>query len=201
MPLCLRQPKSSFATNHPDLILWNFCIEFGTINRPWQHFALRTWQRPRARESRTILGTPTKTLARRRGSTHASNHQRQNALVANERRSLRTEWPTILLWLQETPDATAKSLFEKLRLENPGQFSEGQLARCNAALANGARVMARQLVYAGCNKSGAETEIIGAHQGKTSDAEFDPAKSSSVNAGQGTPTGDKKTGDEGGDLV
>ncbi len=97
------------------------------------------------------------------------------------------EWPTILLWLQETPDATAKSLFEKVRREQPGKFSEGQLRTLQRRIGEWRRVMARQLVYAGCNKSDAETEIIGAHPRRRSDAEFSPADSAAVNASVGTP--------------
>jgi hypothetical protein len=36
-------------------------------------------------------------------------------------------WPEILLWLQEEPDATAKSLLGRLDKKYPGQFPEGQL--------------------------------------------------------------------------
>jgi len=35
-------------------------------------------------------------------------------------------WPEILLWLQEEPDATAKSLWERLDKQYPGAFPEGQ---------------------------------------------------------------------------
>ncbi len=97
------------------------------------------------------------------------------------------EWPTILLWLQETPDATAKSLFEKVRQEQPGKFSEGQLRTLQRRIGEWRRVMARKLVYAGCNKSDAETELIGAHPRRRSDAEFSPADSAPVNASVGTP--------------
>ena len=36
-------------------------------------------------------------------------------------------WPEILLWLQQDPDATAKSLLIRLEQKYPGQFPEGQL--------------------------------------------------------------------------
>ncbi len=36
-------------------------------------------------------------------------------------------WPEILLWLQENPDATGKSLLERLHREYPGRFPNGQL--------------------------------------------------------------------------
>ena len=48
-----------------------------------------------------------------------------------------TVWPEILLWLQQDPESTAKSLIERLQREYPGQFAEGQLRTCSAALANG----------------------------------------------------------------
>src|SRR5262249_47731183 len=38
-----------------------------------------------------------------------------------------TVWPEILLWLQDDPESTAKSLLERLQREHPGQFSDGQL--------------------------------------------------------------------------
>lgn len=36
-------------------------------------------------------------------------------------------WPEILLWLQQAPEATAKSLMERLQQDYPDRFAEGQL--------------------------------------------------------------------------
>lgn len=38
-----------------------------------------------------------------------------------------SDWPDILLWLHDKPDATAKELFERLQEEQPGCFPDGQL--------------------------------------------------------------------------
>ena len=46
-------------------------------------------------------------------------------------------WPEILLWLQQDPEATAKSLLERLQRQYPGRFPRGNSARCSAAFANG----------------------------------------------------------------
>jgi hypothetical protein len=72
-------------------------------------------------------------------------------------------WPEILLWLQADPDATAKSLFERLDRESPGRFPPGQLRTLQRRLREWRRVMARKLVYA-CGdgtESGAKSVVIG----------------------------------------
>jgi len=44
-------------------------------------------------------------------------------------------WPKILAWLEETPDSTTKVLFQKLQIERPGIFPDGQLpSSCCAGL-------------------------------------------------------------------
>jgi hypothetical protein len=58
-------------------------------------------------------------------------------------------WPEILLWLQQEPQATAKSLFERLDREYPGRFPEGQLRTLQRRIREWRQVMARQLVH-GC---------------------------------------------------
>jgi hypothetical protein len=58
-------------------------------------------------------------------------------------------WPEILLWLQQEPQATAKSLFERLDREYPGRFPDGQLRTLQRRIREWRQVMARQLVY-GC---------------------------------------------------
>src|SRR5579871_758804 len=57
-------------------------------------------------------------------------------------------WAEILLWLQEAPEATAKSLFERLQRAYPGRFPEGQLRTLQRRLREWRRLMARKLVYA-----------------------------------------------------
>jgi hypothetical protein len=57
-------------------------------------------------------------------------------------------WADILLWLQEDPEATAKSLLERLHKEHPGRFPDGQLRTLQRRLREWRRVMARELVYA-----------------------------------------------------
>jgi Integrase core domain len=57
-------------------------------------------------------------------------------------------WPEILMWLQETPEATAKSLWERLDQKHPGRFPGGQLRTLQRRIREWRRVMARELVYA-----------------------------------------------------
>ena len=56
-------------------------------------------------------------------------------------------WTDILLWLQEDPEATAKSLFERLRREYPGRFHDGQLRTLQRRIREWRQVMARKLVF------------------------------------------------------
>jgi hypothetical protein len=70
-------------------------------------------------------------------------------------------WPEILLWLQEEPDATAKSLLERLDKQYPGQFPEGQLRTLQRRVRDWRRVMARTLVHGRQEGEGAaETPIV-----------------------------------------
>jgi len=57
-------------------------------------------------------------------------------------------WPTVLLWIHETPNATAKELFEKLQKEQPGRFPSGQLRTLQRRVRAWRHVMARGLVFA-----------------------------------------------------
>jgi len=70
-------------------------------------------------------------------------------------------WPEILLWLQEEPDATAKSLLERLDKKYPGQFPPGQLRTLQRRVRDWRRVLAHQLVH-GCQKGqgAAETPVV-----------------------------------------
>jgi len=74
-------------------------------------------------------------------------------------------WPEILLWLQADPEATAKSLFERLDREHPGRFPEGQLRTLQRRIREWRRVMARELVCACLNgpATGAQSVVIGAN--------------------------------------
>ncbi|HLJ95772.1 MAG TPA: hypothetical protein VKU02_21530 [Gemmataceae bacterium] len=56
-------------------------------------------------------------------------------------------WPEILLWLQQDPEATAKSLLERLDQVYPGRFPAGQLRTLQRRIRDWRRVMARKLVY------------------------------------------------------
>lgn len=70
-------------------------------------------------------------------------------------------WPEILLWLQDDPDASAKSLLERLDQKYPGQFPAGQLRTLQRRVQDWRRVMARNLVH-GCHEgqATAETAIV-----------------------------------------
>jgi hypothetical protein len=59
-----------------------------------------------------------------------------------------TVWPEVLLWLQQDPELTAKSLMERLQRDYPGQFAEGQLRTLQRRIREWRRVMARTLVHA-----------------------------------------------------
>jgi hypothetical protein len=71
-------------------------------------------------------------------------------------------WPEILLWLQENPDATAKFLFARLAAAYPDRFTSGQLRTLQRRIREWRRVMARQLVYAGCEENAEDVGPIGA---------------------------------------
>jgi Integrase core domain len=71
-------------------------------------------------------------------------------------------WPEILLWLQESPDATAKSLLARLEAAYPGTFTAGQLRTLQRRIREWRRVMARKLVYAGCEEKGGDVVPVGA---------------------------------------
>jgi hypothetical protein len=53
----------------------------------------------------------------------------------------------ILLWLQEEPDRTAKSLFQKLKQKYPGKFGSGQLRTLQRRIAEWRQAMAKKLVF------------------------------------------------------
>jgi hypothetical protein len=57
-------------------------------------------------------------------------------------------WPEILCWLQATPEITAKSLFQRLKKEHPGQFVDSQLRTLQRRVKEWRYIMAKKLVYA-----------------------------------------------------
>jgi hypothetical protein len=69
-------------------------------------------------------------------------------------------WPEILLWLQANPDATAKSLMERLQQAYPGRYHGGQLRTPQRRVRQWRHVMARPLVHACSNMKGAAEEPI-----------------------------------------
>jgi hypothetical protein len=73
-------------------------------------------------------------------------------------------WAEILLWLQEKPEATAKSLLERLHQEYPGRFPDGQLRTLQRRLRAWRRLMARKLVYACAEEkeAGVQPVVVGA---------------------------------------
>ncbi|HKA53663.1 MAG TPA: transposase family protein [Candidatus Binatia bacterium] len=72
-------------------------------------------------------------------------------------------WPEILLWLQEDPEATAKSLFERLHRHYPGRFTPGQLRTLQRRIREWRRALARELVYTclGEKETAAQPVVIG----------------------------------------
>jgi hypothetical protein len=79
-------------------------------------------------------------------------------------------WSEVLLWLQEDPEATAKSLFERLGRAYPGRFPAGQLRTLQRRVREWRRVMARELVYAcvGAPGAGEKAAVIGVNGGAES---------------------------------
>jgi len=72
--------------------------------------------------------------------------------------------PEILVWLQESPDATAKSLMGRLQEQFLGKYPDEQLRTLQRRIRDWRRVMASSLVNA-CldgNKTGPEPVVIGA---------------------------------------
>lgn len=73
-------------------------------------------------------------------------------------------WPEILLWLQAYPDATAKTLMDRLQQAYPGRYPGGQLRTLQRRVREWRHVMARPLVHA-CvspNRAVAEPIIVAA---------------------------------------
>ena len=56
-------------------------------------------------------------------------------------------WPDVLLWLQTDPDTTAKDLFERLQVQYPGKYRDGQLRTLQRRVKEWRQIMAKDLVY------------------------------------------------------
>jgi hypothetical protein len=56
-------------------------------------------------------------------------------------------WPRVVNWLESEPDRTAKELFQRLRDENTGVFSQGQLRTLQRRVKEWRRLAARRLVF------------------------------------------------------
>jgi len=74
-----------------------------------------------------------------------------------------TVWYQVLRWLQESPEITAKELFERLQCEYPGRFADGQLRTLQRRVREWRQVMARKLVYACMNEKDkiGKSEVVG----------------------------------------
>jgi hypothetical protein len=57
-------------------------------------------------------------------------------------------WPRICGWLDAEPDRTAKEVFERLRCEVPGQFTDGQLRTLQRRVKEWRREAVRNLIFA-----------------------------------------------------
>ena len=72
-------------------------------------------------------------------------------------------WPELLLWLQADPEATAKSLLERLQQAYPNRFPNGQLRTLQRRIRAWRRVMARTLVNACVDgTTGSKPVVVGA---------------------------------------
>lgn len=53
----------------------------------------------------------------------------------------------MLRWLQSEPDITAKDLFNRLKNDHPGNFTDGQLRTMQRRVKEWRQIMAKELVY------------------------------------------------------
>lgn len=77
-------------------------------------------------------------------------HRRQTPGVRNYRTRpdpFVSVWPKVLAWLEQDPDATAKSLLERLQTEHPGEFPDHQLRTLQRRVKQWRQLMAKSLVY------------------------------------------------------
>ena len=66
----------------------------------------------------------------------------------------------VLRWLQNEPDITAKELFERLQVKNPGKFADGQLRTLQRRIREWRQIMAKRLVYSCLEKDVERNEIV-----------------------------------------
>jgi hypothetical protein len=76
-------------------------------------------------------------------------------------------WPEILIWLQETPDAPAKTLFLRLQEQYPGEYPDGQLRTLQRRVKEWRKIMARKLIYADLDGDVYGKEIIAIGMGES----------------------------------
>jgi hypothetical protein len=88
-------------------------------------------------------------------------------------------WPEILVWLQNDPDSTAKSLMERLQQKDPGRFPDVQLRTLQRRIKEWRHVMARSLVHGIHDGNGADEEptVVGASADSTRKSVTKTAKS------------------------
>ncbi len=88
-------------------------------------------------------------------------------------------WPEILVWLQNDPDSTAKSLMERLQQKDPGRFPDVQLRTLQRRIKEWRHVMARSLVHGIHDGHGADEEptVVGASADSTRKSVTKTAKS------------------------
>jgi hypothetical protein len=85
-----------------------------------------------------------------------------------------TLWAEILLRLQETPEATAKDLFERLKQDYPRRFHDGQLRTLQRRIRDWRHVMARKLVYGCLGEEAEPAEAVAEHRGPSAIDEASP---------------------------
>ena len=56
-------------------------------------------------------------------------------------------WPKVLAWLEKEPDATAKTLFQRLQKEEQDKYRDGQLRTLQRRVRQWRHIMAKQLIY------------------------------------------------------
>ena len=75
-----------------------------------------------------------------------------------------TAWPVVCRWLEREPDRTAKELFRRLQIEQPGAFPDGQLRTLQRRVQEWRTSPARKLILAqsnGANFSHDVSAVVG----------------------------------------
>jgi len=76
---------------------------------------------------------------------------KQTSVLVHRKDPFEDVWFDVLQWLQETPDETAKNLFQRLQSEHPDCFPDGQLRTFQRRIRDWRRLMAKKLVYSCMN--------------------------------------------------